>query len=523
MKGPHISMLFARIGLAWLLILNVGYSFRYLQKPIYSRQGTTRNSHRELTSEEITSQKPIIPLYPCGDVLDRKILNLAIPAILNLMIIPLLGAVDMYFIGKMNNALAIAGSAAANQVFASTFWIFSFLPLVITPLVAAASASGDNNAVQSRITEALLIGTVIGVVGTALLGLAPAKMLSIVLPTAAASRVYAEPYLKYRALTFGPALLSTVGFAAFRGKMDVVTPLKISLFSNIINAILDPIFIFNFNMGVSGAAAATCVSELISFLIYMQQMIKLKMIKLSLSLPDLSTITPFIFGGLSVQLRAICIEVAFISVTRATQLRDPTGVTAAAHAISLQIWGMASIVLFAMNGVSSIMIPSEVARSGSYITAKPMADRLFMWGLLLGGLLGLGQLSALPVISVFSSLPAVQEAAKGPTVIAGLLQFINGIVFIGEGIQQGDQDFLTLAKTTLLATASMLLALKFIGNTSLLGIWACLGVFYVARLGGVLSYYFITGPFSKIRRGSHESGIDGTWSLISILKKGREK
>jgi Na+-driven multidrug efflux pump len=49
----------------------------------------------------------------------------------------------MFFIGKMNNPLAIAGTAAANQIFTSTFWVVSFLPLVITPLIATAYANKD--------------------------------------------------------------------------------------------------------------------------------------------------------------------------------------------------------------------------------------------------------------------------------------------------------------------------------------------------------------------------------------------
>ena len=37
--------------------------------------------------------------------------------------------------------------------------------------------------------------------------------------------------------------------------MDVVTLLKISLLANLVNVVLDPVFIFNYNMGVAGAAS----------------------------------------------------------------------------------------------------------------------------------------------------------------------------------------------------------------------------------------------------------------------------
>jgi len=82
--------------------------------------------------------------------------------------------------------------------------------------------------------------------------------------------------------------------------MDVVTPLKISLLSNIVNCALDPVFIFKLGMGVSGAAAATCVAEVISFLLYMRELVKKKMVRISRAIkwPSLSALKPILLGGL---------------------------------------------------------------------------------------------------------------------------------------------------------------------------------------------------------------------------------
>jgi Na+-driven multidrug efflux pump len=46
---------------------------------------------------------------PAGDALDRQISKLTLPAVLNLLIIPMVGIVDMMWVGRMNDALAIAG------------------------------------------------------------------------------------------------------------------------------------------------------------------------------------------------------------------------------------------------------------------------------------------------------------------------------------------------------------------------------------------------------------------------------
>jgi Na+-driven multidrug efflux pump len=86
------------------------------------------------------------------------------------------------------------------------------------------------------------------------------------------------------------------------------------------------------------------------------------------------------------------------------------------------------------------------------------------WGLVLGSLLGGAQLLVLPFLSVFSPLPAVQQAARMPSIIASFLQIINGAVFIGEGVMQGCGDFLTLAASNVAAALAMLVALKHFTN-----------------------------------------------------------
>ena len=273
-----------------------------------------------------TSSQQTIQVMPCGDALDKRIFTLALPAVVNFAILPLVGAVDTIFVGRMGNALTLAGQGAANQVFSSAFWIISFLPSVVTPLVAKAAGSGNMEEVRNRVGEAFFLGTLLGLFGMGLLAIFPNYALNTVLPVGAPARAFAEPYLSIRALTFLPALLSTVGFAAFRGSMDVVTPLKISLVSNLVNMVLDPLLIFNCGMGVAGAAAATCVAEVIAFSLYINQLLKRQMLSVKAwKPPTLQALKPLLVGGLGVQLRAIAMNMAFLAVTRTTQALDTTG------------------------------------------------------------------------------------------------------------------------------------------------------------------------------------------------------
>lgn len=481
------------------------------QKRVQSSIGRSYRGGAALTAaaNSIGGKDSATKTFPCGDALDKRILTLALPAILNFAILPLVGAVDTYWVGRMKEALALAGQSASNQVFSSTFWIISFLPSVVTPLVAKAVGSGDTDSVKDRVGEAVFIGTIMGLVGCLTLAIFPQYALSIVLPLDAPARKFAEPYLFIRALTFIPALLSTVAFAVFRGSMDVITPLKISLLANLINVGLDPLFIFKFKMGVSGAALATCVAELVAFCAYFTKLAEKGYFsfKKLIRVPSFKQLQPMLLGGLGVQMRAIALNIAFLSVSRTTQALDTTGTAAAAHAITIQLWQLGAIVLLAMSTVGSIIVPNEVAKAKqegkvgpeAYRTAKVMADRMLIWGAFLGVALGAVQLLCLPLLNNFSPLVAVQQAARKPSVIAAMLQVINGIVFIGEGIQQGNQAFASLAGVTFLATAGMLTSLKLYGST-LSGVWGSFAVFNGIRLIGVLQHHFITGPFAQLRK-----------------------
>ncbi|KAK3258307.1 hypothetical protein CYMTET_32643 [Cymbomonas tetramitiformis] len=256
------------------------------------------------------------------------------------MILPLVGAVDTFWVGRMENALALAGQAAANQIFSSAFWVIAFLPSVVAPVVAKAAATGDKETVRKRVGEAVYVSILMGCVGMILVDQCSEQLLNLVMSNASPAREFAEPYLSIRAYTFIPALVATVGFAAFRGTMDVVTPLKISFLSNLLNIIADPIFMFRLGMGVAGAAVATGIAEMTSAAIYLWLMTRRKLASWShiLRPPPWSSLKTLLLGGTGVQLRSVALNVAFISVQRTTLALDSTGTAAAAHAITVNLW-----------------------------------------------------------------------------------------------------------------------------------------------------------------------------------------
>lgn len=466
------------------------------------RGGELFDESMEVKSNGIASEEKEemneVGVWPCFDQLDRDVLKLAVPSIANFAISPLIGAVDLFWVGRMGDALCLAGQSAANQVFNSAFWLFSFLPTITAPYVAKAHARKNNEEVQNLVCQAMVLGAIVAAFMSTLMILKPDMFLSAVLEKGAPALEYARPYLIVRAFSFLPAMVATVGFSAFRGILEPQTPLKVSLGANLANAVLDPILIFRAGMGVTGAAIATAMSEVISFFTYIALMLKRQLISIPklFQLPKWELLKPLLVGGLAVQLRNVALNVTFLSVTRATQGLDQTGVAAAAHSIAIQVFQVGGIFLLGLATVASAMVPNEMEAKGKR-AAKNLANRLMAWGCILGSVLGAVQIAVIPAIKAFSPLPEVQEAARIPSVIASILQIINGMVFIGEGIMAGTQSFLTLGISTVIATIGMVYALRvWTEKFGLPGVWLSFGVFNGLRLAGVIVHQRIVGPIS---------------------------
>jgi hypothetical protein len=107
-----------------------------------SSRPSTASTDVERNGDEVSSLSPstvngvtkhdqapkALSFWPSGDELDKRLIRIALPCIANFAINPLISAIDLIWINRIGDPLAIAGQAAANQVFNSLFWLTSFLP-----------------------------------------------------------------------------------------------------------------------------------------------------------------------------------------------------------------------------------------------------------------------------------------------------------------------------------------------------------------------------------------------------------
>lgn len=208
--------------------------------------------------------------------LSREFLEIAIPAFVQLTAEPLASLVDTAYLGRLSpEVLGGAGVAISAQYAVSKLYND---PLLRTSISLVASQDGktrgnistqtDASLQQSKqdlsiaVSSALLLAFCIGVVQMFLYGVFATGITQGMGVTSASPMWHsAVSYLRVRALGTPAATLWLVTNGVFRGLGDTKTPLIYALMFTALNAILDPLFIFVFHFGASGAAAGTALAQ----------------------------------------------------------------------------------------------------------------------------------------------------------------------------------------------------------------------------------------------------------------------
>ena len=182
------------------------------------------------------------------------------PIVLSNATIPILGAVDTAVIGQLGQAAMMGAVALGSVILASFYWIFGFLRMGTTGLVAQAHGAGDRAEVSAVLIRALLIGLTAGmviVVAQGALFWAAFKLA----PASPAVEGFAQTYLSLR-IWGAPA---TIALYAVTGWLIAVertrSVLVVQLLMNGLNVGLDVWFVLSLGWGVQGVAVATLIAE----------------------------------------------------------------------------------------------------------------------------------------------------------------------------------------------------------------------------------------------------------------------
>lgn len=194
---------------------------------------------------------------------NRLLSQFAIPSIISMLVGSLYNIVDQFFIGQRVGEL---GNAATNIAFPLST---SCLALALLIGIGGSSAfnlamgSGHEKRAVNFMGNAVILLAGSGLV-LSIITLLFLKPLLLFFGSPKAVLPYAMEYTKITAFGFPFLLLSTGGGHLIRADGRPRITMLCNLVGAVLNTILDALFVFGLNLGMSGAALATIIGQIVS-------------------------------------------------------------------------------------------------------------------------------------------------------------------------------------------------------------------------------------------------------------------
>lgn len=196
---------------------------------------------------------------------NRQILNIALPAIVSNITVPLLGLVDVAIVGHLGAASYIGAIAVGGMAFNVLYWIFAFLRMGTSGLTSQALGRHDLSGVVAQLLRSLLLAMGIALLLIVFQGPLCQAVLWAMSPEAEVAAL-ATTYFKI--LIWGaPAMLGLFSLSGwFIGMQNSRIPMFIAIMQNVLNILASLVLVFGLGLKVEGVALGTLLAQYGGFL-----------------------------------------------------------------------------------------------------------------------------------------------------------------------------------------------------------------------------------------------------------------
>ena len=423
-------------------------------------------------------------------VTHRRILAIALPIVLSNATIPLIGAVDTAVVGQLGLAAPIGAVGMGAIILASVYWIFGFLRMGTSGLVAQAHGAGDAAESGAVLIRGLMIALAAGVLLIVLQTPLVWAAFSIA-PASPEVETLARDYIAIR-IWGAPA---TIALYALTGWLIAVERTRavfaLQLVMNGTNVALNFWFVLGLGWGVQGVAIASLIAEGTGLLIALwlcRTALPRAALRDRARLFAADKLKRMLVVNRDIMIRSVLLQLSFTSFIFLGAGQGD--VTLAANQVLLQFLEITAYALDGFAFAAEAMVGQAVgAKRRDLLRRGAVLSSVWALGgsILLGAAFWLGGPA---IIDVMTTAPDVRQEARAflPWLAVGPVIAIASYMF--DGIFIGATLTREMRITMFQSVAVYIVALAFLmpayGNH---GLWAALMILNATRGLTMARYY----------------------------------
>ena len=346
--------------------------------------------------------------------LNRAILLLAIPMVLEMVLESLFAVVDVFWVGRLG-ADAVATVGLTESLLSLVFAVGLGLSLSTTAMVARRIGEKDPEGAAVAGVQAISIGLAVSLlVGIPSFFFAP-QLLKLM---GASPQIIAtgSGYARIALGGSGVIMLLFLNNAIFRGAGDAAIAMRLLWVSNIINLILDPCLIFGWGpfpkLGVTGAALATLTGRSIGVLYQFYRLLRgserIRILRNQIRL-DLSVLLRLLRVSLTGILQFAIAHTSWIGLVRIVSIFGSAAL--AGYTIAIRIVIFVLLPSWGLSNAAATLVGQNLGAKQPERAEKSVWRTGFYNMLFLGGIGLFFTIFATPIVSLFTHDPQVVPLA----------------------------------------------------------------------------------------------------------------
>ena len=426
----------------------------------------------------------------------KEFLAIAIPFMLATVTQPLLGAMDTAIIGRLEEASYIAGVAIGSTIFSTIYWLFGFLRVSTSAFSAQSLGRHEEKDPYTAYFRPFFIALLISGVFIVLQEFIQQAAIMIYNPE---SEVILQANTYFDILIWGApfVLLGYVNIGWLMGRKLARETLILQISMNVLNILLDILFVLVWDFGVAGVAYGTLIAQIYGFVAGMYLVAKklelAKCLHFRQDIFDVASLKKIMSVNLDLIIRTICLLVMTnMFVAKGTEFGT---LTLAANAILFQIQYLISYMFDGIANASSVFAGEAIGEKNAKELKEVFSISNVYTALLSVLLAAIMLVFGDPILSLFTTIESVVVTSQEYVIWLVVFPFVVGVGLVYYGIFTGCTYTAPVRDSMVLSLFVFIVAFYYVtplyGNH---GLWLA---FILFSFGRSVFLYFFTGKLMR--------------------------